>query len=65
MRPALLGAPEVALRLNVSTARVWELIRTGVIPAVRLGRQVRVCPAALEDFIETGGSEGGARHQAA
>jgi len=56
MTPPLLEAPEVAHRLNVSTARVWELIRQRAIPAVRLGRQVRVCPSALEDFIRAGGN---------
>lgn len=49
-------AQETAERLNVRLHRAYELIREGQIPAVRIGRQVRVDPAALEDFIRSGGT---------
>jgi excisionase family DNA binding protein len=42
-------------RLNMSAARVYELIREGILPAVRCGRQVRIDPDALEAFINNGG----------
>lgn len=44
-----------ANRLNMSAARVYELIREGILPAVRCGRQVRINPDALETFINNGG----------
>ena len=52
----LLRIAEVADVLRVSTARAYELARKGVIPAVRLGRQVRVDSERLEKWIESGGS---------
>lgn len=52
----LIRATEVASILDVSQARVYELIRTGVIPSVRLGRQVRVDPSRLSKWLEEGGS---------
>ena len=52
----LIRATEVASILDVSQARVYELIRTGVIPSVRLGRQIRVDPTRLARWLEEGGS---------
>ena len=51
----LLTPDEVAELLKVSRFRVYELGRTGALPAVRLGRQVRFNPAVLRAFIESGG----------
>jgi excisionase family DNA binding protein len=48
-------APEAAQILHVSTARLYSLLRMGAIPCIRLGRQVRISPAALETFITQGG----------
>lgn len=47
--------PAVAIRLGVSQKSVWRLIRRGLIPAVRVGRQVRVDQAQLEEWIRAGG----------
>jgi excisionase family DNA binding protein len=59
----LLKVNEVATILDVSVARAYELARTGVLPSVRLGRQVRIAEEALRNWIQTGGrdapSEGG------
>jgi excisionase family DNA binding protein len=53
----LLTAAEVADTLRVSTARVYELVRRQMIPALRLGeRQVRFDEAVLRDWIACGGS---------
>lgn len=52
----LLRIPEVAQRLDVSHARAYELVRTGAFPAVRIGRQLRVDPAALQAWIDSGGT---------
>jgi excisionase family DNA binding protein len=54
--PRLLPVAEVATMLAVSKARAYELTRTGLLPSVRLGRQVRVSMADLQGFIERGGS---------
>lgn len=51
----LLKAVDVAPTLNVTGARVLELARQGLLPCVRLGRQVRFDPNALADWIATGG----------
>lgn len=51
----LLTITEVAEILTVSTQRAYELARKGLLPVVRLGRQVRVAPAQLADWIVRGG----------
>jgi excisionase family DNA binding protein len=52
---ALRRIPEVARELDVSVPRAYALVREGLLPAVRLGRQVRVSEAALRRFISDGG----------
>jgi excisionase family DNA binding protein len=54
MRP-LLTLKEVAATLNVSYLRAAELTREGMLPCVRIGRQVRVRPEDLERFVAEGG----------
>ncbi|NIM47999.1 MAG: helix-turn-helix domain-containing protein [Gemmatimonadales bacterium] len=51
----LLRVSEVAAILDVPTARAYSLTRSGTIPAVRLGRQVRVHPEVLDQWIRNGG----------
>ena len=51
-----LTIPEIAELLRVSRARAYQLVRLGVVPAVRLGRQVRVEEGALRHWIEREGS---------
>jgi excisionase family DNA binding protein len=53
----LLTAREAAPILRVTRERVYELVRLGLIPSVRLGRQVRFSESALEDWIAGGGSK--------
>lgn len=49
--------PDVASSvLNVSTQRAYEMARLGLIPIVRMGRQIRVDLEALEEWIKRGGS---------
>lgn len=62
----LLRVPHVAQALDVPQARIYELIREGTLPAVHLGRQVRVSEEALWQFIENGGQAlpGGWRREA-
>ena len=55
----LLTADEVADILQVSKARVYELVRRRSIPALMLGeRQIRFDETALREWIATSGSLG-------
>ena len=62
----LLTVPEVSERLKISEARVRELGRLGLLPIVKLGRQIRVDPARLDAWIADGGQSlpGGWRREA-
>jgi len=51
----LLNAREVATMLRVRPERVYELARTGGIPTVRIGRQVRFHVRAIEEWAARGG----------
>ena len=51
MIPQLLQAADVAQALKVSKGCVYQLIRTGELPAVKFGKSVRVRPQDLEAFI--------------
>jgi len=51
----LLTLQQAAEVLNVSYARAAELARQDILPTVRLGRQIRVDPARLAEFVAGGG----------
>lgn len=51
----LVSADEVAAVLGVTTARVYEMARQGVLPSVRLGRQIRFDPDRIKAWIDSGG----------
>lgn len=61
----LLLMDEVADTLRVPKRRAYELARLGLLPVVRVGRQVRVAEPALDAWIEAGGQalDGGWRRQ--
>ncbi len=48
----LMTALEIARMLKISKAKVYRLISQGRIPAVRIGRAVRVIPADFREFAE-------------
>jgi excisionase family DNA binding protein len=48
---ALLKAPEVAQILNLSVNQVYELIRVGTLPSVRIETSVRVPRVDLDEWI--------------
>lgn len=52
METDLLTAAEVADNLRVSTMTVYRLIRSGELPAVRVGRNYRVRAQDLENYLE-------------
>ncbi len=47
----LLKADEVAEALQVPKPRVYELARQQVLPAVRIGRQIRFRQEAIETWL--------------
>jgi excisionase family DNA binding protein len=47
----LLTMDEVCVVLQLSRNTVYELARSGDVPTIRLGRQLRTPRAALEDMI--------------
>lgn len=53
----MLTAQAVAEILAVPQHRVYELTRRGVLPHVRIGRQVRYPQDRLRDWIEAGGTD--------
>ena len=55
MSYVLLTLREVAEVLRVPVPRAYGLARAGVIPTVRLGRQIRVDSGQLDAFVQNGG----------
>lgn len=53
----LLTPADVAKALKVGVVRVYRLIRSGDLPSVHLGRQVRVDATALREWTSQGGSK--------
>jgi excisionase family DNA binding protein len=51
----LFTAKDLANAWKMPLARIYELARTGVIPSVRIGRQVRFAEHALDEWIRNGG----------
>jgi excisionase family DNA binding protein len=48
----LLNIEGAARRLRMSTRNLWDLVHSGSIPYVRLGRLYRFIPADLEAYIK-------------
>jgi len=46
---------EVASQLRISRSEVYALVREGLLPALRVGRSIRLDERALRDFIASGG----------
>lgn len=47
-----LKVPEVAEVLRIARSRAYELVGSGEIPSVRIGRSVRVSRRELERWLE-------------
>lgn len=54
--PQLLTAAPLARAVNVSTSRIYQLARDGMIPCVKIGRQVRFDPKRVAIWLAQGGS---------
>ena len=48
----LLSVPEVARMLNVSRGSVYNMTRSGRIPAIRVGSMFRFVPAEIEAWLD-------------
>lgn len=53
-----LTAPQVAARLQLSRALVYALIQRGELPAVHIGRSVRVLPDDLDRWLQARRDDG-------
>ena len=49
--PEYLKVPEVAELLRIARSRAYELVADGTIPAVRIGRSVRVSRKELHRWL--------------
>lgn len=58
MSKQILIADEVAQLLRVDRQRVYELVRRGLIPVIKIGeRQYRFDAASVQNWIENGGNK--------
>jgi excisionase family DNA binding protein len=66
MDKKLLRLPEVARILDLREDQVYALARQNIIPVVRIGRQLRVDPDKLKEWIDNGGKafDGGWKKEA-
>ena len=48
----LMRVDEAAAALSISRSRIFALIAAGELPAVRLGRSVRISADALKRWVE-------------
>jgi len=51
--PRLLRATEVAALLGLGRSKVYDMMKRGQLPVVRIGKAVRVPAHALEEWIKT------------
>ena len=47
-----LKVPEVAEELRIARSRAYEMVANGTIPAVKIGRSIRVSRKELERWLE-------------
>lgn len=52
-KPLLVSVPEAARLLGIGLTFAWELVHTGELPTVRLGRRVLVARQILERMAST------------
>ena len=48
----LLTVPEAAMRLGLGRSFVYQLVMTGELPSVKLGRARRVSVRAIDEYVE-------------
>ena len=50
--PLVLSVPDMAGVLGISRNTAYDLVRSGRIRTVRIGRQIRISKAALQEFLQ-------------
>jgi len=48
----LLRIPEVAETLGIGRTKIYELIATGELPTIRVGRAIRISVSTLQKWVE-------------
>ena len=54
--PPLIDAQDVAEQTRLSLPRVYELVRSGKMPAIKFGKSVRFDPEVLAQWLRDGGT---------
>ncbi len=57
-RPRFWTVPQVAQDLGVNPSLVYQLLVSGELEGIRVGRHWRIDPAAIDRFAQRGGSVG-------
>ncbi len=52
----LLRSKEAADKLSITEDRLYAYTREGILPVVKIGRQLRWSEESLNEFIRSGGS---------
>ena len=55
----LFTGKDIAHMLQISSSQAYKIIRRGELPAVHIGRSIRVKPEDLETFVEQNTTYGG------
>ena len=55
--PRLLSVREVSEQIGIPRWRLYELVRLGAFPAVRVGKAIRFSAPAIREWIEGGGTK--------
>lgn len=53
-KPLFFTTSEVAQMLRISRKTVYRLVKSGSLPAVRLGAYIRIPGGAVRDFLQRG-----------
>jgi len=54
----LLRIPEVAETLGIGRTKIYELIATGELPTIRVGRAIRISVSTLQKWVEAREQQG-------
>ena len=57
MERLLLKVEEAAERLSMGRSKAYELVQSGELPVIHVGRSVRIPVAALERWVERKAAE--------
>ena len=52
MEPGLLRVEEAARYLSLGRSKTYQLVAAGELPAIRIGKSVRVPTSALHDWVQ-------------